>query len=399
MIAAFLDSWELFGNAYLVGWMIAFALSGIGVWVVARNQIFLGAAVAQASGFGVALALRIGSSAAAVSLPWLASDALHAALAVGASVATALVTSREAHGRESSEAVTGWVFLLASSGAVLLVAHSPHGLEEVKQILLSTLLGVSGTDVWLFAGLALLTGAGIAGLQRSILLFAVDPEMAGAAVSLPWLASDALHAALAVGASVATALVTSREAHGRESSEAVTGWVFLLASSGAVLLVAHSPHGLEEVKQILLSTLLGVSGTDVWLFAGLALLTGAGIAGLQRSILLFAVDPEMAGAVGMRTGLWKALTAVWLGVAVGLAIHAAGMLYAFGCLVLPPLIAKNLCREMRSVFVLAPLLGVSAAVVGFVLANHYDTPPAHTTVALFCALLAGAWIRRSRRDR
>jgi ABC-type Mn2+/Zn2+ transport system permease subunit len=76
-------------------------------------------------------------------------------------------------------------------------------------------------------------------------------------------------------------------------------------------------------------------------------------------------------------------------------IRVAGTLYAFGCLVLPALVAKNLCREVRQVLVLA----LAAAVCGFVAAHAADTPPAHTTVALLCALLPLSWPVRRWRSR
>ena len=280
MIAEFAATWELFRTTYLAGWLIAFVLGLVGVWVVARDQIFLGVAVAQASTLGVAVALWLGG------------------------------------------------------------------------------FGLSALD------------------------------------------TDAVAAALAVGASIATALLTAREAgRGVESPEAVTGWVFLLAASLPVLLLAHSPHGLEEVHRLMFSTLLGASSADLWIFAGLALATALAVARFQSRLLLFALDPEMAGAVGMRRSLWSALVAVWLGVAVGLAIRVSGALYTFGCLVLPALVAKNLVREIRPLLALAPCLSVGAAVAGFVLAHRFDTPPAHMTVAVLCALLLAAWARRRLRQR
>ena len=52
MIQEFVASWPLFHNTYLVGWLIALLLALVGVLVVARDQIFIGAAVSQASTWG-----------------------------------------------------------------------------------------------------------------------------------------------------------------------------------------------------------------------------------------------------------------------------------------------------------------------------------------------------------
>jgi ABC-type Mn2+/Zn2+ transport system permease subunit len=102
----------------------------------------------------------------------------------------------------------------------------------------------------------------------------------------------------------------------------------------------------------------------------------------------------MAAAVGLNLKLWGLVTSAWLGLAVGLAIRTSGMLYTFGCLVLPALAAKSLCREVRAMFVVAPLVSLGAGVLGFILANHYDFPPAQMTVALLCLILCIAWILR-----
>ena len=62
--------------------------------------------------------------------------------------------------------------------------------------------------------------------------------------------------------------------------------------------------------------------------------------------------------------------------------------------VLPALIAKNLCREVFSMFLAAPASALAVGVAGFVVANHYDFPPAQVTVAFLCLLLAVAWMKR-----
>jgi ABC-type Mn2+/Zn2+ transport system permease subunit len=278
VIEEFVASWPLFHNTYLVGWLIGLLLSLVGVLVVARDQIFIGAAVSQASTLGIALALGLGSWAATEGLEWLHADVFLATMAVVSSVVAALLTARGDAAQESHEAVTGWVFLLSASGAILIVSHSPHGLDEIHRLLSSSIIGATQRDVWTFGVLVVLTALALA--------------------------------------------------------------------------VSH------------------------------------------RRVLLFALDPDMAAAVGMRLKPWSLVTSAWLGLAVGLSIRSAGMLYTFGCLVLPALVAKNTCRAVRPMFVVAPVVAVAVATVGFVLANHYDDPPAQMTVALLCLLLAVTWLFR-----
>jgi ABC-type Mn2+/Zn2+ transport system permease subunit len=279
MIEDFLLSWPLFYKAYIAGWLIAVLLSMAGVVVVARDQIFIGAAVSQASALGIAVALRIGD-----------------------------------------------------------------------------VLGRYLTS----------------------------------------LRTDGFLATMAVVASSVAALATTRSRGGRTSHEALTGWVFLFSASVAVLIVSNSPHGTEEVHRVLVSTIIGATAGDLAVFGALGLATMILVAVAHRRLLLLATDPAMAAALGMRTELWDAAMSLWLGLVVGLSIRAAGVLYTFGCLVLPALIAASVCREMRPLFIVAPLVAIGTGALGFVLAHHYDFPPAQMTIALLCALLAvaraWAWI-------
>jgi ABC-type Mn2+/Zn2+ transport system permease subunit len=279
MIQNFLSSWDLFHQIYLAGWLISFLLSLIGVLVVARDQIFIGAAISQASTLGVALTM----------------------------------------------------------GAAVLFPEDHY----------------------------------------------------------PWLHSTIFLSAMAVIFSVMAASITGEGgASGKESHEAITGWVFLISASLSILIVSHSPHGLEEIHRLLSSSIIGATAVDVWVFGILTALTALLLTIFYRKILLFSLDPSMAVAIGMRIKIWNMLTSAWLGLAVGLSIRASGMLYTFGCLVLPALVAKNLCREVRDMFLLAPVVALLVGITGFVLANGYDYPPGQMAVALYCLLLVLVWIFR-----
>jgi zinc/manganese transport system permease protein len=282
VIADFVDSWTLFRDAYVAGWLLAALLAVLGVLVIARDQIFIGAAVSQASIAGIAAALRAGDLLGAADGSWARSDAFLSGMAVASAALAALLTTRR------SEA-------------------------------------------------------------------------------------------------------------GGSTHEALTGWVYLLASSVAILLVAHSPHGLEEVHRLVSSSIIGATASDVATFAAMALVTAIAVGRTHRRLLLVAMDPTMAAAVGMRVGLWSGALSLWLGLLVGLSISVSGVLYTFGCLVLPALVARNVCREVRPMFVVAPVVGVAAAGAGFVVAHHGDYPPAQMTVALLCLLLAVTAPLRGRR--
>lgn len=282
----FAASWELFGDSYLVGWLILVLLSTVGVIVVARDQIFIGAAVSQASALGIASAL------------WLA----------------------------SLPGLRGAEWLEAAS-------EDPHGSPFV--------------------------------------------------------------AACAVLFSVGAAVLTSRAGTaGGTTHESLTGWVFLACASSSVLLVAHTPHGMEEVQRLLAPELIGATREEVWLFAALAVAVGAALFLVRRRALLVLTDEEMAAALGIRTSAWNLGFSVLLGVAVGLSLRCVGAVYTFAGLVLPCLAARNLSRRLLPMLVVGPALGLGSCVVAFVIAHRSDLPLVPVAVAVLSAVVAGTAVFR-----
>ncbi len=285
MIDSFVSSWPLFQNAYLSGWLIGILLSLIGVLVVARDQIFIGAAVSQASLLGIAVGIWFGNLLSTDSLSWWNPDLVHSFMGGLFAVLAAFLT----------------------------------------------------------------TGGG----RRA----------------------------------------------GQETHEAITGWVFLFSVSASILLLAHSPHGMDEVNRLLSSTIIGARVGDVWVFSGMTLLTVSALIVYYRPVLLITLDPVMARAVGLRTGLWNGLLSTWLGLTVGFSIHVSGVVFAFASLVLPALVAKNVGWTAQSLFVLAPCVSLGSSVFAFVVANHYDFPPGQMAAACLSLLLACAWVFRAFRPR
>lgn len=276
MIRDFIASWPLFAPTYLTGWLLAILLPLLGVYVVARNQIFMGAAIAQASTLGIALSM----------------------------IAASCLSAFHIHALEDSATVWAVVFACA--------------------------------------------------------------------------------------ASLAMSLSYGR----RESHEAVAAWIFLVSASLSVLVVAHSPHGLDEIQRLASSSLIGATRGDVFLYALLTLLTAGFFFRHHRTLTLLAVDPAMAAAVGIKPHHWFQGTALALGIVIGCSIRSAGLLYTFGCLVLPALAAKTLSRTIRPLYLLAPAIGLATALAGFVLAHQVDWPPAQATVALQSLLLLLGWAFR-----
>lgn len=244
----------------------------------------------------------------------------------------------------------------------------------------------------LFAGLLLSLLGVIVVARAQVFIAAAVAQASLLGLALDTLLNTGQPAAFAVACSILAALATgTRAQRGGTSHEEVTAWIFLVGASGSTLLLAKHPNGLKFVQATIASSLLGAAATDVVTFAVLAAVSGVAVLALRQRIVLFVCDPVMAAAVGMRIGAWSLALATALGLSTGLAIRSSGLLFTFGCLVLPALVAKNLCREAGTLFLVAPLVGTGSVLAGLVLANHYDFPPGQVIVVTLAALLAASW--------
>lgn len=272
MLDRFLDAWSLFAEAWTTGLLLGALLPIAGVLLVAREQVFLSAAIGQSATFGIAvvLALGLGESAGGVSHDESFALAGGMLAAVAAAIATARGQTQSGSGLQARAA---WIFLAAGSGAVLVLTHDPHGLAEVHRLMLSTLLGASPWDVGIAALLLGLAGGTAVALRDRLLLWTLDPVTTqvlglrvarydwaiGAAVGI--VTGFAIHAAGLVftfGATILPVLAA------RSLARSLAGVIWLAPFLGAAqtlvgLLVAHEsdlPPGQAAVAVMAVVVLL-----------------------------------------------------------------------------------------------------------------------------------------------
>lgn len=178
--------------------------------------------------------------------------------------------------------------------------------------------------------------------------------------------------ALALGAALAGAgLLTWSERRWPEIQEALIGALFVLAASGAVLLVAGNPHGGEHLKDLLAGQILWVTPTSL---PGDALIYGT----------LLAIWFGWGERIG-RAGFYSLFA-----VAVTVSVQLVGLYLVFATLVIPALATRRLAGKTRLLAGYA--LGALAYAVGLALSATLDLP-AGSLIVWMLAILGGilAW--------
>ena len=126
---------SILGPALIAGLLVTATHVPLGQRVLQRGIIFLDLAIAQVAGLGIILAY---------SFDWAPGAWQVQLVAISAAVAGVLLLNyTEKHWPEIQEALIGSLFVLASSGSVLLLATNPHGGEQLKELLVGQILWVS----------------------------------------------------------------------------------------------------------------------------------------------------------------------------------------------------------------------------------------------------------------
>jgi zinc/manganese transport system permease protein len=111
-----------------------------GLHIVRRGVIFIDLAVAQMAALGMAISVAQGNDVYASQTYWLALS-----FALGTAIAIAL--TRFKLGRVPHEAIIGIIFVMASALGIVVLEKSPHGPEELKEIMSGSILFVDKPEV------------------------------------------------------------------------------------------------------------------------------------------------------------------------------------------------------------------------------------------------------------
>lgn len=125
----------ILGPAFAAGLLVTATHAPLGMQVLSRGIVFIDLAIAQVAGLGVIFADSLGFEPQG----WGVEAAALAAAFAGA----LLLTWTEKQWPEVQEAIIGTTFILAASGALLLLAANPHGGEHLKELLVGQILWVN----------------------------------------------------------------------------------------------------------------------------------------------------------------------------------------------------------------------------------------------------------------
>lgn len=182
------------------------------------------------------------------------------------------------------------------------------------------------------------------------------------------------------------------------SEDTGIGLLFVGMLGLGVILISRTASYSGSLTSILFGDALGVTGGDVVLLGGLALVVALVSAVFYRAFLVLSFNEQKAQLLGLRPGFANVALLALITLAIVGSFQTIGTLLVFGLLVGPPATAALLVRRVPTMMVTSAGIGVLSVVVGLIISYHANTSGSATMavvpIVLFFAVLAVSSVRR-----
>ena len=225
-------------------------------------------------------------------------------------------------------------------------------------------------------------------------------QVAALGITVAVLAGHALQSpaaywyALSFAVAGAGLLAASRTRRVALPQEAVIGIVYVVSAAAAILTLDRAPQGAEQIKQLLVGSILTVTLPEVGAVAALYAVVGALHWWLRRPLLEISLDPEGARARGRRVALWDGVFYITFAVVVTSSVRLAGVLLVFAYLVIPAALAALVVASVPARLAVGWAVGVLASAGGLIAAFQGDLPTGASVVTVLGAVLAATALGR-----
>ncbi|HEY7535148.1 MAG TPA: metal ABC transporter permease [Thermodesulfobacteriota bacterium] len=179
----------------------------------------------------------------------------------------------------------------------------------------------------------------------------------------------------------------------RISQEGVIGFGYLIASGMVVIIGDRITQGSHDIADILFGSAVVVDPKEVFIVPAVAFLSFLVHWVFFKDFIFISFDPETAWLFKYPVRMLNTVLLFTVGVIVAVTTRALGALPVFALAVLPALTALFLTEKLNWVFVLAVLIGILSAVLGYYFSFILSLPTGAsiTTCASLFFLLGVVW--------
>ena len=197
---------------------------------------------------------------------------------------------------------------------------------------------------------------------------------AGAAIGL-FMGLDSIAVAIIFSLGVA-ALLGPLSEKSKMSADTTLGVLFAMSMAIAVFFISYMQYSGKGISAggLLFGDLISLYREEIYLLGLISLLTVVFIGLFYKEILSLMFHMKIAEASGIRTKLVYYAILFIIAVSVALSINIVGGLIIYVWLVVPAAIAYQFCFNVRSMFIVAPLVALAVSIPGVFAGFHYNLP-------------------------
>ena len=170
----------------------------------------------------------------------------------------------------------------------------------------------------------------------------------------------------------------------------------VVAAATAILVASFLPHGDEEIKEILVGSLLTVSFREVGVTAAIFAVLGGFHFALRKKFLAlsFEHDAVQTHDETWREMAWDLAFYMSFGVVIASSVQMAGVLLVFSFLIVPAVFSALFTHRLGLRLVMGWALGAVVSAAGLFASFRFDLPTGAAVVVTFgVALMIGAVAR------
>ena len=175
----------------------------------------------------------------------------------------------------------------------------------------------------------------------------------------------------------------ARKLEDKISQEALIGIVYAFGASSVILLVSHTSHGAEHIRNILIGQILWVNWYDVGVTAIIYTLVGLVHFRFRKPLLSASFQEKSHGTK------WDFLFYALFGIVITSSVKVAGILQVFSFLIVPALIGNYFFQSIKSRLIFGWIFGSLLSLFAMGISFNYDLPSGALIVVCFtlCPIL------------
>ena len=171
--------------------------------------------------------------------------------------------------------------------------------------------------------------------------------------------------------SLAMGLVHRKEG---QRADTIIGVMWAIGMAIGIIFLSLSPGYKADLMSYLFGSILAVSTMDLWLMAGIALLSLVFMLLFYRQLLALSFDQTFATVRNVPVGPLYLAMITLIGLTVVIAMRVVGLIMVIALLTIPPAIANLYLKDMRAIMALSAALSLLFCTIGLIISYVLNFP-------------------------